>query len=110
MEITFTDKKWEKFTADYSKCCKKWGNTMATVLIKRLNTIRYANTLEDVRNLPGTFHELTGNRKGQWACHLKQPYRLIFKPHENPIPTNKNGQYIWQKITGIEVIEIVDYH
>jgi hypothetical protein len=41
---------------------------------------------------------------------LEHPFRLVFKPHENPIPVNGHGQYIWFEISGVEVIEIVDYH
>ena len=69
-----------------------------------------AETLEDLRYVPGNYHELVENRKGQWACDLDQPYRLIFEPHENPIPTDKDGKYIWAEIKGIEVVEIEDYH
>lgn len=36
----------------------------------RLNQLSSAETLEDTRNLPGNYHELTGTRKGQWACDL----------------------------------------
>ena len=36
----------------------------------------------------GHYHELTGDRKGEWACDLDQPYRLIFEPHEKPIPVS----------------------
>lgn len=42
-----------------------------------------ADTLEDVRYLPGHYHELTESRKEQWACDLDQPYRLIFEPHKD---------------------------
>ena len=77
---------------------------------KRLNDLIDAEILEDVRYLPGNYHELTGNRKGQWACDLDQPYRLIFEPHEDPIPTNEQGIVLWLEIKGVEVIEIVDYH
>lgn len=38
------------------------------------------------------------------------PYRLIFIPIENPIPTNNDGQYIWCEIYGVEIIDIDDYH
>ena len=73
---------------------------------------KYANndSLAEVRYLPGKYHELIGNRKGQWACNLVHPYRLIFEPHEDPIPENENGQYLWIEIKGVEVIEIEDYH
>ena len=37
-------------------------------------------------------------------------YRLIFEPHEDPIPTNENGQYLWIEIKGVEIIQIEDYH
>lgn len=104
MKITFTDKKLEKLANDDRKMLKELGKVRATILRRRLTQ------LEDVRNLPGNYHELTSNRKGQWACDLDQPYRLIFTPHENPIPLNEHGQYIWLEITGVEVIEIINYH
>jgi toxin HigB-1 len=63
-----------------------------------------------VRGIPGHYHELIGDRKGQWACSLDQPYRLVFTPQENPIPTDDNGKYRWIEIKGIEIIEITNYH
>ena len=110
MKITFADKKLEKLAADYNKCRKKLGDLRAKLLITRINALLDATTLEDVRYLPGRFHELTGDRKGQWSCDLDQPYRLVFTPHENPIPANNDGQYIWLAIIGVEIIEMVDYH
>ena len=110
MKITFTDNKLEQFSADFKKCRQKMGDIRAKLFVKRLNALRDAETLEDVRHLPGRFHELTGDRKGQWGCDLDHPYRLVFEPHENPIPVNDDGQYIWLEIKGVEVIGIVDYH
>ena len=110
MEITFTDKKFEKLANDDRKLVKKYGKLRADKIKARLTQLRFSTTLEEVRNLPGNYHELTSNRKGQWACDLDQPYRLVFTPNEKPIPTNKHGQYIWMEITGVEVIEIVNYH
>lgn len=81
-----------------------------SLFLQRLSDLDAALTLEDVRYLPGHYHELVENRKGQWACDLDQPYRLIFKPHEDPIPTDVNGKYIWIEIKGVEIIEIINYH
>jgi len=89
---------------------KELGKLRASIFRRRLTQLEDAITLEDVRNLPGNYHELSNNRKGQWACDLDQPYRLIFTPHEKPIPTNEVGQYIWLEIAGVEVIEIINYH
>lgn len=110
MEITFKDKILKKLSSDYNKCRQKMGDKRAKLFITRLNALQNAITLEDVRYLPGRFHELTGDRKGIWSCDLDHPYRMVFKPHETPIPTNDQGQYIWLEIMGVEVIEIVDYH
>lgn len=69
-----------------------------------------ATTLEDVKLLPGHYHELSADRKGQWACDLIQPYRFIFVPHENPIPQDADGKYIWIEIKGVEITEITNSH
>jgi proteic killer suppression protein len=110
VEITFADKKFEKRANDDRKLLKEYGKERADKIRARLAQLRAAITLEDVRHLPGNYHELRENRKGQWGCDLDQPYRLVFTPHENPIPVNEHGQYIWQEITGVEIVEVINYH
>jgi proteic killer suppression protein len=110
MEISFDDGKLEKLANDFNRCQREMGQIRAKLYNKRLGDLRNAQTLEDVRHLPGHYHELTGDRKGQWACDLDQPYRLVFIPHETPIPTDEHGKYIWLEIKGVEIIEIANYH
>lgn len=110
MKITFNDKKLEKLANDFKKCQKQMGQIRAKLYNKRLGDLRNVLSLEDVRHLPGHYHELTGDRKGQWACDLDQPYRLVFEPHEQPIPIDEDGKYIWLEIKGVEIIEITNYH
>ena len=110
MKITFKYKKLEKLANDDRQLVKEFGKLRADKIKTRLVQLKYATTLEDVRNLPGNYHELTNNRKGQWACDLDQPYRLVFTPHESPIPTNEHGKYVWMEITGVELIGVVNYH
>ncbi len=110
MDIIFADKKLGKLSGDFNKCRQKMGDKRAKLFVTRLNALKAAVTLEDVRDVPGRFHELTGDRKGQWACDLDHPYRLIFTSQQQPIPTNEHGQYVWIEITGVEIIEIDDYH
>lgn len=110
MKITFNNKKLEKLANDYKKCQKEFGEKRAKLFNRRLGDLQNACTLEDVHHLPGHYHELTSNRKGQWACDLDQPYRLVFEPHERPIPTDENGKYIWMEIMGVEIIEVTNYH
>jgi len=110
VEITFTHKKLEKIVNDDRRLVNEFGKLRADKIKLRLAQLRFATTLEDVRNLPGNYHELKNNRKGQWGCDLDQPYRLVFTPHENPIPSNEHDQYVWLEIKGVEVIEVVNYH
>lgn len=110
MDITFAVRKLERLANDYRKLLKEYGKPRAEKIQLRLAQLRFATSLNDVRFLPGNFHELSKNRKGQWACDLDQPYRLVFKPHEDPIPENEHGQYVWNEILGVEILEIVNYH
>jgi proteic killer suppression protein len=110
MDISFGDKDLKKYANEDRLAIRKLGSKRAQVFKQRLDDLRAADTLEDVRYLPGHYHELKENRKGQWSCDLDQPYRLIFIPHEDPIPTNADGQYVWIEIRGVEVIEITNYH
>lgn len=110
MDISYGSKKLQKCAEDQKYGIQKLGVTQSKLYWKRLGDLEAAETLEDVRSLPGHFHELRENRKGQWACDLDQPNRLIFVPHEDPIPEDKDGKYIWLEIKGIQVVEIEDYH
>ena len=110
MNISFDKKKLMQYANNDRLAVKDLGKIRAALLKQRLDDIRAAITLEDTRYLPGNFHELKNNRKGQWACDLDQPYRLIFEAHESPIPINEHGQYIWIEIKGVEIIEIINYH
>lgn len=110
MDILFGNNKLEKYANSDREGNKKLGVIRFKIYKKRLDQIRAAKNLEDLRYAPGKFHELKENRKGEWACDLDQPYRLIFTPQENPIPTDTDGKFIWVEILGVEIIEIEDYH
>lgn len=110
MNITFKDKDLEKCALNAKYRMKVLGALRSKLFQKRLDDLRNAENLEKTRYLPGNYHELVGTRKGQWACSLDQPYRLIFEPHEEPIPADENGKYLWIEIKGVEIIEITNYH
>lgn len=110
MEIYFADKELERMARDYKYATRKLGTLRAKLFHQRLERMKRFETLELLRTQPGHFHELVGDRKGQWACDLDQPYRLIFEPVERPIPTDRNGGYIWSLIKIVSIMEIIDYH
>lgn len=67
-------------------------------------------TLEHLRNLPGRLHELVGDRKGELSLDVKHPYRLLFKPADDPPPTKPDGGLDWSLITAVTIIAIEDTH
>lgn len=110
MNVTFKNKKLRDYAHNERMAKQKLGARRALLYKLRLDDLSAAETLEDVRHLPGRYHELKEDRKGQWACDLDHPYRLIFEPHELPIPVNESGQTLWIEIKGVEIREITDYH
>lgn len=110
MIITFSSKKFEKIANDDKSRKSQLGQIQAEKVKNRLGQLRAAENLASVRHLPGYFHELKAERKGLWSCYLDGQYRLIFKPHNDPIPVDGNGIYIWEEILAVTIIEIVDYH
>ena len=79
MEVEFRDKKLHRCSEDESFGRKKLGEERYRKYMQRIGDLLAADSLEDVRNIPGRYHELIGDRKGQWACDLDHPYRLIFR-------------------------------
>ena len=110
MEISFATKKLEQCAKDLKTAKREWGEKRTAIFFKRITTILAANTFEDLRHVPGHFHELTGDRKGQWGCDLDQPYRLIITPPQDSVDRDAQGNFIWTKISRTVVVEIVNYH
>lgn len=111
MDITFSTKKFEKECNDYKLLVRRYGDQCAKLIRRRLDELRAAETLAVMQSLPhARCHELKENRKGQLAVDVKHPYRLIFEPDHNPIPSIPDGGLDWSKITKIHVIEVEDYH
>ncbi len=107
MNITFADNKLKKYANNYKMAVKKLGKKQADLFNRRLGDLKQTNNYEELQFLPGNYHNLKGVRKGQWACYLDHPYRLIFQPVTLP---DTNGTYILIELIDAEIIEIVDYH
>jgi len=110
LDISFKTNKLRKCANNDVEAVKRLGPKRAALFKRRLDDLMDSHCLEDVRYLPGSYHELKGDRKGQWACSLDHPYRLIFQPQVPPIPTNPTGQRDWRVVKAIEIVEIIDYH
>lgn len=111
MVIMFSSTQFERMCNEQKQMVRKCGSEQAKLLRRRLDQLRSADCLEDLRHLPGPrCHELTANRKGQLAVDLNHPYRLVFRPTTNPLPQKPDGGLDWSKVDAIEILGIVDYH
>ena len=106
MQVVYADKELARCAGDRAYAVRKMGQRRADTYMDRLNDLRGAANLDDLKDVPGRYHELTGNRAGQWACDLDHPYRLIFKPVLNS-DGNVIGLIVEQTVS---ILEIVDYH
>jgi len=59
---------------------------------------------------PNRCHELTGNRKGTISIDLDGPYRLLFEPINDPLPTLPDGGLDWGGVTAIKILGVEDTH
>ncbi|MDR2707120.1 MAG: hypothetical protein LBC02_15210 [Planctomycetaceae bacterium] len=110
MEITYINSRLRKICTDNKIAVKELGRLCADILLVRLERIKYANNLEELRHTPGHWHELAGDRWGQLACRLESTTRLVFEPNHEPRPEKIDGGLDWTKVTEITITEIVDYH
>ena len=79
--------------------------------MRRLDELRASDCLEHMRYLKqARCHELKGDREGELSVDLEHPYRLIFKPTENPTPRKSDGGLDWGEVKSITVIGVEDTH
>ena len=110
MIIEFQCKELQRCAEDERFATRHLGVVCAKKYHQRLAQLEITANFEELRNAIGRFHELTGDRKGQWSFDLEHPYRLIVTPKTQPIPVDKDGKYIWQEISDALIVEIVNYH
>ena len=113
MYIDFKNKKLKEICSNFKSATIKFGEKNARKLMQRLNELNASENLAIFIKLPQTgFHELRGNRKGQYAVNLIQPFRLIFitKIDENEFNWKLSGLEYYEQITTIKILEVKDYH
>ncbi len=100
----------ERDCLDDRRGVRRFGPERWSLLKRRLTSLAAAPTLEDMREVPGNCHALTGDRIGQFAIYVTRSYRLVFRPDPDPAPRLANGELDRRSITRISIEEVVDYH
>jgi proteic killer suppression protein len=111
MVVYFRSNKLQRICGSQKESDRALGPQCGAKLRQRLTEFVAAATLDEISRLPpARCHELTGDRAGQLSVDLKQPYRLLFIPANDPIPRKADGGLDWAGITEVEIIEIADTH
>src|SRR5271167_55319 len=110
MEIAFSKSDDAKNWNESVRVVREHRAARAKLIRRRLDDLKAARCLELMRNLPGRTHELRGTRAGQFSIDLDGPYRLIFRPAEEPPPSKADGGLDWNEITAIVILEVADTH
>ena len=110
MDIQFRSDKLAKECNSTKLLLRVHGEARAKLIRRRLDALRAAVVLDDLRNTPGRLHELKGDRKGQFSFDLDGPYRLLFVANQNPVPARPEGGIDWTRITAVTILGVEDTH
>jgi len=113
MNITFKTKKLQKLFNQHKEMIRKYGERRAKLMQLRLGQLHAAQSLADLGppySGPARCHQLKGNRAGTFSVDLEHPYRLLFCPDHDPVPTREEGGFDWLQITAIKILGVEDTH
>ncbi len=111
MDILFKTKKFEKQCNRFDLLVRTYGPHRAKLIRRRLDELRAANSLDEIRYLPqARCHELKGKHAGKLSVDLEHPYRLLFRPANEPTPQKADGGLDWAGVSAVEIIEVEDTH
>ena len=111
MQVEFATNKLAKQCANDKNRLRAFGAGRAKKLKIRLTLLVNAETLEELRNAPGRFHELRGDRAGLLAADLDGPYRLIIEPVIPPEEAERHANgLVWSAVKHVRIVGIEDYH
>jgi plasmid maintenance system killer protein len=108
--LGFETERLAKLCNEEKKLVRAFGLERARRIQLRLTQVRAADTLEDLREAPGNWHELTADRHGQVSADLNGPNRLISRPTDPEGTTRPDGGLDWTLVTEMTVVEIADTH
>jgi proteic killer suppression protein len=78
LEVRFKTNKLQKQYENSKDAIKAYGVDVAKRYIQRVNILKSAKSFDDLYTIPQLkFHQLTGNRNGEFAISLTGFYRLI---------------------------------
>lgn len=111
MNIQFKTAKLAKLCNDRRERARKWGERRAKILGRRLDDLRAAVTLDDMRHAPGDCHEYRHRKDHTFTLELDGGWRLFFRPNHDPVPLlSDETSTDWTKVTRVEIADVRKAH
>ncbi len=111
MNIAYRTNKLQKVFCSEKKLTKTFGTENAKKIRNRMAVLWAAKNLAEVPTVPPMRrHQLGGNYEDHFAVDVKHPFRLIFRPMNDPLPKLADGGIDLNAITEIEIVIVKDYH
>lgn len=110
IRINWTDRKLGKAQGSDRAGRRLLGPERWIALKRRIRSLEVADSLLDLRGVPGGFHPLGADRAGEWAASLSPNWRLVFEPADDPPPTLPDGGVDLARVTHVRVLRVEDYH
>ena len=109
VEVAYEDPRFEAFLTNQRALTKAYGAVAVTRLAVRLTSIREAQHLAELHQLPGRTHPLTADRAGRFAMDLPNGLRLEFRPTP-PVPLKPDGGIDIHRVTQVTLLEISHHY
>jgi proteic killer suppression protein len=110
LEFSFSSNRLHRQLETKAAMDKAFGERAGRLRL-RLGVLEEAQSLADVpTGPPERCHPLKHDRKGQFAVTVCGNWRIIFRPHHDPLPVLADQSLDLTAVTAIEIIEVVDYH
>lgn len=78
MQVEFRTSRLERCYREHRRAVKAWGADIAERYIERINILKFSRSVEDLYRIETLrFHELKGQRAGEYAIWLGRRERLI---------------------------------
>ena len=110
MKIDFLSDRDKARFENPRQVAKAYGAETAKKLKQRLDDLDAAQSMSDMRTLPGHWEELKNDRAGYFSARLHGGLRLIIKPQKHPPPVKPDGGLDRVAIDSIYIVEVVDHH
>jgi proteic killer suppression protein len=109
LEVLFDEADLAETFGNVRELRKKHGAVRAKKIEQRLKALQEAESLADMRYLPGRCHELHGDLAGHLTLDLDHPYRLLIRPAADAEP-GPGGGLDWAAVNAVVVLGVIDTH